>query len=73
MGGAVNPGVHVGALLTQVLLLVVRSSEVSRARIFWLDLGAAQNQAYRGSGRDQVVSFVVGILIAVLIAAGAFI
>jgi hypothetical protein len=44
--------------------------------LFWLGLGAAQKGA--GSkeakpSRHPVISFVVGILIAVLIAAGAFI
>ena len=44
--------------------------------LFWLGIGAAQKGA--GSeevkpSRHPVVSFVVGILIAVLIAAGAFI
>jgi hypothetical protein len=38
MGGAINPGVHVGALLIPALPFVVPSSEVSLARI--LELGA---------------------------------
>jgi hypothetical protein len=33
VGGAINPGVHVGALLTPALPFVVPSSEVSLARI----------------------------------------
>jgi hypothetical protein len=43
--------------------------------LFWLGLGAAQ----KGAGsrevkpRHPVISFIVGILIAVLIAAGAFV
>jgi hypothetical protein len=43
--------------------------------LFWLGIGAAQ----KGSGskpaerRPRVISFVVGILIAVLIGAGAFV
>jgi hypothetical protein len=44
--------------------------------LFWLGIGAAQEGARsneRTDSRHPVISFVVGILLAVLIAAGAFI
>jgi hypothetical protein len=44
--------------------------------LFWLGIGAAQKGAGSKTvkpGRHPVISFVVGILIAVLIAAGAFV
>src|SRR6516164_6602980 len=40
VGGAINPGVHIGPLLTPALRFVVRSFEVSLARIS--GLGARQ-------------------------------
>jgi len=44
--------------------------------LFWLGIGAAQKAAgsnKRTDGRHRVISLVAGILLALLIAAGAFI
>jgi len=44
--------------------------------LFWLDIGAAQKGARSKEikpSRHPVISFVVGVLIALLIAAGAFV
>src|SRR5262252_5504146 len=51
MGGAINPGVHVGALLIPALPFVVPSSEVFLARIW--GLGA------RRAGKFTVVASIV--------------
>ena len=71
MGGAINPGVHVGALLIPALPFVVPSSEVSLARIWGLGARRVgkftvvvsilpQGSADDGADRDGQTSLLVG-------------